>query len=639
MSRIVSDMFFRGYVHIDKNKRAQMKFKNTPTEALLTYDQAVYHPNFAGILADDIILIDVDDFEQSEILFKVVKQNNLNCRVYKTTRGKHFLFRNTDVPANRTHCTIALGLQADIKLGKKNSYSVLKFNGVQREILRDIQGDEADMLPRYLIPIGSSADFLNMEQGDGRNQALFNYILTLQSEGFTVEESRECIRIINKCVLADPLPENELDIVLRDDAFKKPVFFNKRTFLHDKFAEHIKRVHRVTKINGNLHQFVDGVYTHDLKALQRLMIMEIPKLTDAQRREALKQLDLLCDEMAQPDRHFIAFNNGLLNINTGDLLPFSSNVIVTNRIPWDYNPHAYDKLMDTTLDKICCNDPEIRMLIEEMLGACFYSSSTVGGGKSFFLTGAKGNGKSTLLDIIKIVLGKNNYSSLDLKEIDERFKTVMLFGKLANIGDDIDSGYKSSTSIFKKIVTGNTIVAEYKGENSFEFDPYATLIFSVNEPPRINDPTGAVQRRLQIIPLKAQFSETDADYDPEIKFKLERQAAIEYVAALGVDGLKRVLKNKRYSQSKKVKAELEEYEFENNPVLIFIEEHGLNNIVNEPTDTVYGYFEGFCIKSGFKGVLNKVNFSKQLKLHFGITTKNTKIKGKDVRVYVQLATR
>ena len=72
--------------------------------------------------------------------------------------------------------------------------------------------------------------FLDMRAGDGRNQALFNYILTLQSEDFTKEEARETIRMINRYVLEDPLSDRELETILRDEAFKKPIFFKGKNF-------------------------------------------------------------------------------------------------------------------------------------------------------------------------------------------------------------------------------------------------------------------------------------------------------------------------------------------------------------------------------------------------------------------------
>lgn len=67
-------------------------------------------------------------------------------------------------------------------------------------------------------------NFKELEEGDGRNQALFNYILTLQSEGFNREEIRETIRIINKYILKDSLDDREIETILRDEAFQKPVF-------------------------------------------------------------------------------------------------------------------------------------------------------------------------------------------------------------------------------------------------------------------------------------------------------------------------------------------------------------------------------------------------------------------------------
>ena len=117
----------------------------------------------------------MDDFDECEVLFEIIKDKGIRCRVYETTRGKHFLFKNTSVESNRTHASLAVGVTADIKIGKRNSYSVLKFNGVERKIIYDTSEDEeADPLPKWLFPINTNIEFLDMENGDGRNQSLFN---------------------------------------------------------------------------------------------------------------------------------------------------------------------------------------------------------------------------------------------------------------------------------------------------------------------------------------------------------------------------------------------------------------------------------------------------------------------------------
>ena len=192
-------MFFKGYVET-KNKKCMEKFKGRTD--FKNYKQVQSLPEFAGILATETILIDIDDFDESEILFKIVQDLKLKCRVYKTTRGKHFLFKNTIVESNRTHATLALGITADIKIGKRNAYSILKFNNENRPILYDeAENEEAQELPKWLLPIKTTMDFLNMSAGDGRNQALFNYILTLQSNDFSKEDYKKMLITIKIVVL------------------------------------------------------------------------------------------------------------------------------------------------------------------------------------------------------------------------------------------------------------------------------------------------------------------------------------------------------------------------------------------------------------------------------------------------------
>lgn len=72
-------------------------------------------------------------------------------------------------------------------------------------------------------------------------------------------------------------------------------------------------------------------------------------------------------------------------------------------------------------------------------------------GKAFILTGSGSNGKSTFLNMLKHMLGRRNVSVLELKKLNDRFSTVMLFGKLANIGDDISDEFITDAAIFKKL--------------------------------------------------------------------------------------------------------------------------------------------------------------------------------------------
>ena len=624
---------FKGYVPT-KNKQCMMPFKNKTSDDLMTYEQVKSLPEYAGIIADDVVLIDIDDYDESEILMNIVEDLQLNCRVYETTRGKHFFFKNEDGLIERcgTHKLLACGVTADIKVGHKNSYSVLKFNDVERKIIYDIYDDESyQEVPKWLTPIACKTRFTELDAGDGRNQAMFNYILTLQSHDFSIDEARECLNIINKYVLKEPLSDEELETLSRDEAFQKPVFFKRNQFLFDKFAHFLKNNNHIIKINGQLHIYKDGIYVDGANEIESQMIQYIPDLNRAKRAEVLAYMNIMIrDNEEMAPANYIAFKNGIYDLTTDTLEDFSPELVITNKIPYDYKPDAYNELADKTLNKLACQDKAVRSLLEECIGYCFYRRSELR--KSFILTGEKENGKSTFLAMVNQLLGRDNVASLDLEELGSRFKTAELFGKLANIGDDIADSFIPNPSIFKKLSSGNPINAERKGQDPFDFSNYAKLIFSANDIPRIKDKSGAVLSRLVIIPFNARFTVNDPDYDPYIKYKLIKPEVMEYLIVLGLAGLNRVLTNQKFTQSKKVDEALANYEEANNPILLFFKDEP--KIVNETTKDVYMAYYEFCISNNFQPMSN-IEFSRQVKKYYGCDIVNRTIKGKKCRIFVE----
>ena len=193
--------------------------------------------------------------------------------------------------SNKTHCKIGIGLTVDVKGGGRASYEVLKYNGIEREVLYDTESYQ--VIPKFLLPVKTNINILEADE-NGRNNALFGYLIPLQQNEFTKEECRECIEIINEFVLKEPLPESELKVVLRDGAFECPTFFNsKGAFLFDQFARYFVQTDHIVKIGGKLHIYCDGIYKEGDDNLEAAMIKHIPKLKQAQRKEVLSYLTLL----------------------------------------------------------------------------------------------------------------------------------------------------------------------------------------------------------------------------------------------------------------------------------------------------------------------------------------------------------
>ena len=409
-----------------------------------------------------------------------------------------------------------------------------------------------------------------------------------------------------------------------------------RTRVDDKFATFIMNQKHIIKVDGNLHIYQDGIYSHNMNTISNAMREYVPNMRKNQKAEVFDFLKDEAPEIPLSDARYIAFRNGVLDVFTGIMQPHTPDFVILNKIPWDYVPGAYDEKAESVLNRLSCSDAEIRALLEECIGYCFFRSNEMQ--KAFILVGDKANGKSTFLDVIKKIIGTDNYSALDLKNIGDRFSKAVLYGKLANIGDDISDEFISDASLFKKITAGNTIQAEYKGQDPFEFSPYAKLIFSANNMPRIRDKTGAVLRRLVIIPFNAQFKETDKDYDPQIKQKLFEESSIEYFIALGVKGLQRVLSNHKFTFAKRVEEQIEDYRELNNPVLGFIRDNeetfGSGFYFRQPVSEVYSMYKLYCSDNGLQAEGNR-QFGKSMAALLDVETRLRKIKGKVIRFYVK----
>lgn len=620
--------FFRGYIKTD-GKKAVEGFKNVP---LRKYSQVEKLESYAGILADDAILIDVDDYDQSETLFKIVEDNELLCRVYETSRGKHFFFKNSRVSKCFTGAKLACGIMADIKCGKTNCYSILKKEGIERKIIYDILPDEEyQELPAYLLPIKTKISFADLEEGDGRNQHLYNYILTLQSNGFTKAEARETLGIINKYIFLEPLSEKEIETLSRDEAFQKETFYNGNKFLFDKFARFLKSEYNIIRIDNQLHIYSEGIYKSGDEVIESIMIRHLPGLNKSKRSEVITYLELICREEKEiSSAEYIAFRNGVYNIATGKLEPFTPDIVILNKVDWNYNADAYDENVDKLLTRLACRDKAVRNLLCEVIGYCFYRRNELR--KAFILIGEKQNGKSTYLKLINYLLGKDNVTNLDLAELAQRFKPAELFGKLANIGDDIGDDFIANPAIFKKVVSGDPVNVERKGQNPFNLKNYSKFLFSANNIPRIKDKSGAVISRLVIIPFNARFTPEDPDFDPYIIYKVTSEKAMEYLIKLGLEGLRRVLKNYTFTESESVREALREYEESNNPVLLFFKELEITDIVNKTTRDVFSRYQLFCAENNFNA-MSGGEFSKAVRKRYSVEIINKKVNGRKYRVF------
>lgn len=235
--------------------------------------------------------------------------------------------------------------------------------------------------------------------------------------------------------------------------------------------------------------------------------------------------------------------------------------------------------------------------------------------KVFILVGNGSNGKSTLFNLITKLLGEENVSHVDLKEITgNRFGKSELYGKLANIADDCSSSYIEDTSILKRLTGESYSSIEFKGQNSFSTKINTKMILSYNTIPRMNDTTDGLTRRLVIIPLNAIFKKGNPNYDPFIAEKLKKTENLEYVLYKSINAISRVLKEKEFTVPKQIKDATDEYVRENNPVANFLYElYEDGNVSKIPCNELYVSFDVWRKENKFKSEMSLTRFGKEMK--------------------------
>ena len=626
---------YKGYVPVN-GKRSLMPFKGKDASELLTLEAVEKVPSYGGVLDDNAVMVDIDDMEQSETLLRIIKDLDVKCKVIATSRGKHFLFwNNGQVSRNGNHKKLAIGLTADIKAGCNCSYEVLKRDGHLREVIYDTESYET--IPCFLKPVNTKIDLLGLGDGDGRNQTLFSYILPLQKSGLNVSEVKSTLSLVNNYVLKDPLSDNELATITREEAFSKQQFFTEKGgFLFDVFARYMVANKHIVRIDGDMHVYRNGIYVSGEEALESAMVEEIPNLKKTQRAEVLAYFPLIgLDTYKESDVQYVAFNNGVLNIITNEFSDFTPDKVITNKIPHNYRPDAKSDLLEKTMRKLACNDDSVEALLYEALSYSLLRRNELR--KSFFLLGDKHNGKSTFLDLLSTMLGEENVSNLDLADVGSEFKTAEIAGKLANIGDDISDEFMSNTSIFKKVVSGEAMTVNRKYQKPITMTSRAKFYFSANSLPRLGrgKDTGALVDRMIVIPFNASFSKKDPDFDPFIKYKLREESVIEALIVKCISHLRDVMANEAFTRCELVESEIKEFEVSNNPIILFFDDLEEEDYLYDPTDIVYKKYTGFCYSNNVQPVSN-IEFSKQIRKRFNLEVKQRRDGKERKRYYVKI---
>jgi hypothetical protein len=193
-------------------------------------------------------------------------------------------------------------------------------------------------------------------------------------------------------------------------------------------------------------------------------------------------------ELMPLPKHILPIKDGLLDLTNGTMIPHNPEYFYLTYFPRQYIKGGKSKKFREFLDIIFKDDPEkdIKQVQIYEIIAWILTDGYIPQGMAL-LYGKTGAGKGIITNnIIGNLIGKENYSALSLNELNDRFKPHELFGKLANITNEI-GGFLNSEK-FKKITDYSPIEIEFKGKDPFKFQSRAKWIATTNEKPDIPDP-------------------------------------------------------------------------------------------------------------------------------------------------------
>ena len=252
------------------------------------------------------------------------------------------------------------------------------------------------------------------------------------------------------------------------------------------------------------------------------------------------------------NRNKITLLNGVLDIEEFKIEPHKKDYHSTNLINIELNDDDIQKARDGSIKQLLGDAPMLKKYfygtfhksyykypeatietIQQIAGLCLAPHCKAQ--KAFFLLGDGENGKSVFIDILEAMLNPESVSSIPFSKFSEKFEVVDVCDKLANISAEsggVRFSQDASTDVAKAVITGDRVRSAVKFLSAKEFRPMATLIFSMNHLPEINDDSHGFIRRIVMMEFKRKIPENEKVTDLSKRI-IENEMKQFFVFALG----------------------------------------------------------------------------------------------------------
>ena len=330
----------------------------------------------------------------------------------------------------------------------------------------------------------------------------------------------------------------------------------------------------------------------------------------------LKQFQFAAN-LTQPDcdrkKVLINLKNGTFEISTDRqfLRDFNREDFLTYQLSFKYDEKAQAQTFAEYLNRVL-PDKTAQDLLAEYVGYLFIrNGSGMKLEKCLILYGKGANGKSVFFEVLTAMLGKENVSTFSLYDLtnENGYYRAQIANKIVNYSTEING--KMNVDIFKKIASGEPITVRNVYEKPVDLFDYAKIMFNTNELPKDTEQTNAFFRRLMIIPFNVTIP--DSEQDKELHHKIiekELAGVFNWV----IDGLKRLLRNGKFTECQAANECLNQYKTDSDTVATFLSENSYQKSTTEakPLKELYDEYRTFCMENGYRAASNRT-FSERMR--------------------------
>ncbi len=222
-------------------------------------------------------------------------------------------------------------------------------------------------------------------------------------------------------------------------------------------------------------------------------------------------------ELSELDQDPMLLNceNGTINLATGTVHPHRQDDMITKMCPCRFDAKKTHEVWTRFLHEATAGDVELQAYIQRAIGYALQGRALERA--LFFVYGAPGSAKSTLIDALGSALGDYHVSSsretwlIQKGNGGNRGDIVRLAGSRLVTATEFRRGDRFDEGLIKAVTGGDVIVHAAKFEKDVEIRPTFALWFAANAAPIIRDDDAGMWARMRRIPFDHAIPEDKQD--------------------------------------------------------------------------------------------------------------------------------